>query len=417
MVKINELKARQVFDSRGNPTIAAQIFLEGGGSGTFITPSGASTGKKEALELRDGDKSRFLGRGVLVAIGHVNHEIKNAIKGHSFASQEEFDSLLIRLDGTENKSRLGANALVAASGAFFHAMADHKNQPLYDNGEKEFLLPRPMINVLNGGAHADNDLDVQEFMLIPLWSSSFSESMRIAAEAFYALKSILQSLGLSTAVGDEGGFAPKLRSNEQALDLLSEAVEKAGFRIGRDFNFALDVAANEIYEGEDRYRLNGQVLDREQLLCWYQKIVSQYPICSIEDPFAEDDHQGFSQIVKRLGSQIQIIGDDLFATNEKYLMDGIKNNYANGILIKMNQIGTISETIKTTKMAQDFGFKTIISHRSGDSEDTTIADLAVFTRAGQIKTGSLSRSERVCKYNRLLKIEEELGLKARLWHG
>lgn len=415
MVKISELKARQVFDSRGYPTIEAEITLLDGSVGSFITPSGASTGSKEALELRDHERY-FLGRGVLKAIAHVHEEIAEVLKGKNFSSQLELDSALINLDGTENKSRLGANATLAVSGAFFHALAKHQKRKLYDNGDQQFWLPRPMVNVLNGGAHANNGLDIQEFMIIPTNASSFSHAMRMVAEVFYALKSSLQTLGLSTGVGDEGGFAPKLKSNEQALDLLSSATEKSGFRLGQDICFGLDVAANEMKEG-DQYRLNDQLLDQAELLGWYQKVTGQYPICSIEDPFGENDYEGFILIQKELGSKIQIIGDDLFVTQEKYLLEGIKNHYANGILIKMNQVGTISETLKTTKVAQDFGFKTIISHRSGDTEDTTIADLAVYTKAGQIKTGSLCRSERVAKYNRLLRIEEELGPRAKLWQG
>lgn len=412
MVKINELKARQVFDSRGMPTVEAEILLEGGGHGLFICPSGASTGSKEALELRDHDQHKFLGRGVLKAVSHIKNDIAHAIKGKSFADLRELDLLLIDLDGTENKSHLGANATLSVSGAFFKALADQHNRPLYDHKGEHFLLPMPMVNVLNGGAHADNGLDIQEFMLVPTGAKSFSEAMRLIAEVFYSLKASLKSLGLSTAVGDEGGFAPKLSSNEQALDLLSSAVIKAGFSLGTDLSFALDVAANELKKGQ-KYQLNGQIIEPEELFSWYRKVISQYPISSIEDPFAEDDYVSFAHMNKELGSKIQIVGDDLFVTNEKYLMEGIKNHYANAILIKMNQIGTISETINTTKMAKNHGIKTIISHRSGDSEDTTIADLAIFLSAGQIKTGSLSRSERVSKYNRLLRIEEELGEKAR----
>jgi enolase len=414
MAKIIKLKARQVFDSRGYPTVEAEILLEKNSLGRFICPSGASTGSKEALELRD-HEAWFMGKGVLKAVSHINQEIANNILGRSFKDQEELDKFLIDLDGTENKSRLGANAILPVSGAFFHAIAAYEKRALYDQGQEIFILPRPMVNVLNGGVHADNNLDIQEFMLVPK-AKTFSEAMRMVAESFYALKSILKSRGLSTAVGDEGGFAPKLKSNEEALDLLSKAVQMAGFALHKDLSFALDIAANELHVN-NKYKLNNKYLDQEELLNWYEKISLQYPICSIEDPFSENDFLGFSKIVKSLGSKIQIIGDDLFVTNEKYLSLGIKNNYANGILIKINQVGTISETIKAIKLAKDHKFFTIISHRSGDSEDTTIADLAVLTSAGQIKTGSLARSERVCKYNRLLKIEEELGDKACLWQG
>jgi enolase len=411
MVKITELKARLVFDSRGIPTVEADVVLEDKSFGSFITPSGASTGKKEALELRDHEK-QFLGRGVNQAISHIYNDITNAVVGKSFANQQVLDSKLIELDGTENKSRLGANAILSVSGAFFHALAKHEKRAAYDQGQKQFVLPRPMVNVINGGAHANNGLDIQEFMLVPVGADSFKEAICMVAEVFYALKAQLKAKGFSTAVGDEGGFAPKLSSNEQALDFLCEAALESGLK--NHMSFALDVAANEMYESQ-KYRLNGHHLDREELLGWYQKIISQYPICSIEDPFFEEDFVGFSQMVNRFGSQIQVIGDDLFVTNEKYLMTGIKEHLANGILLKMNQVGTVSETIATANLAKEHGFKTIVSHRSGDSEDTTIADFAVLISAGQIKTGSLSRSERVSKYNRLLRIEEELGNKAKLW--
>lgn len=411
MAKIIELKARQVFDSRGIPTVEAEIFLEGGGLGRFITPAGASVGKKEALELRDGDPSRFSGRGVERALSNIRTEIKKTVLNRVIAHQEELDHILIEVDGTPNKSRLGANAILAVSGAFFHAVAHQKQQPLYVSSRtKKAIMPLPLVNVINGGAHANNDLDIQEFMLVPSGANSFRDAMNMMAETFQALKSILEAEKMSTAVGDEGGFAPRIGRNEHALDLLLRAVEKAKFSPGVDIHFALDVAANEIYdEASGKYHLNQQLLDRNELLAWYEKMVSLYPIISIEDPFHEDDHVGFSSMVSSLGKKLQVVGDDLFVTNERLIREGIEHHYANAVLIKMNQIGTITETINATRLAQSAGFNAIISHRSGDSEDCTIADLAVFLDAGQIKTGSLSRSERVAKYNRLLRIEEELG--------
>lgn len=416
MVKVSGLAARQVFDSRGNPTVEASITLDHGASGCFITPSGASVGKKEALELRDGDAAKFLGRGVSKAIQHVRGEIHAAIVGKSFENQQALDETLIRLDGTENKARLGANAILAVSGAFFRARASLEQRPLYRNSlaSREALLPLPLVNVINGGAHANNDVDIQEFMIAPSGAASFSEAMRMVAEVFYALKALLQKQGLSTAVGDEGGFAPALQKNEQALDLLMAAIEKAGLKAGSQIKLALDVAASELYdEARDTYRLNGQSIHRDDLLSWYEKMSKQYPICSIEDPFYEEDYAGFSSMMKKIGSSVQIVGDDLFVTNEKYIRLGIEHRYANAVLVKMNQIGTMSETLNATALAHAAGLKAIISHRSGDSEDTTIADLSVLTSAGQIKTGSMSRSERVAKYNRLLRIEEELGSSAR----
>jgi enolase len=415
MIKIDHVKARQVFDSRGIPTIEAEIFLKDGGHGRFIAPSGASVGQKEALELRDKDQTKFAGRGVLQAVSHVENKIAHAILEKNFYGQSDFDKLLIELDGTENKSKLGANAILAVSGAFFHALADHFKKPLYrslkDGGP--FILPLPLVNVINGGKHANNALDVQEFMLLPCGAKNFSESMQFIAETFYVLKNILQTRGASIAVGDEGGFAPKLSHNEQALDLLMAAVTKAGFEPGNHIKFALDVAANELYDkSADKYFLNNNLIGRDALLLWYEKLVKNYPICSIEDPFFEEDFIGFSSMMKKLGHRIQIVGDDLFATNEKYIRLGIEKGYANAVLIKMNQIGTITETIDAAKLAKDAGMHVIVSHRSGDSEDTTIADLSVLVGAGQIKTGSISRSERTAKYNRLLRIEEELGVAA-----
>lgn len=410
MTKIVDIKARQVFDSRGYPTVEADVLLESKALGRFITPAGASVGKKEAIELRDNDMSRFAGRGVLKAIANIHGEISRAVKNRSLIEQRDLDHILIELDGTPNKSRLGANAILCVSGAFFHALANERQIALYRSikDSSPFRLPRPLVNIINGGVHANNKLDIQEFMITPN-TNNFSEGMRMVAETFYALKSILQAAGFSTSVGDEGGFAPALASNEQALDLLATAVNKAGLQLYKDINFALDVAASELFdENQEKYRLNGHNYGRQELLDWYERICQQYPIVSIEDPFHEEDIEGFSAITKHLGGRIQIVGDDLFVTNEKYIRPGIDNHYANAVLIKMNQIGTITETIAATKLTMNAGFNAIISHRSGDSEDTTIADLAVLTRCGQIKTGSVSRSERTAKYNRLLRIEEEL---------
>lgn len=414
MTKITRLVARQVFDSRGIPTVEAEVFLDTGGHGCFITPSGASCGKKEALELRDDDSAFYLGKGVLKALAHIRTEIANAVVGKNIDEQEDLDRILIDLDGTDNKSRLGANALLAVSAAYFHACADQKKLPLYQLcATNAHRLPLPLVNVINGGAHANNGLDVQEFMLVPSGARNFSEAMRWVAEVFQCLKSVLKSRGFSTAVGDEGGFAPKLANNEAALDLLLEAVDKAKRKAGTDIQFALDVAASELFdEASQTYCLNQQQISRDDLLDWYEGIAHRYPIVSIEDPFHEEDYLGFRNMMKRMGQGMQIVGDDLFVTNERYIREGIEHHYANAVLIKMNQIGTVSETLRATKLAQDAGMRAIISHRSGDSEDTTIADLAVLTDARQIKTGSLSRSERVAKYNRLLRIEEELGQRA-----
>lgn len=420
MVAIKKLVARQVFDSRGTPTVEAEIILDGGAMGRFITPSGASCGKKEALELRDNDPNNFAGKGVTKALAHIRTEIVDALVGKTIVDQDDLDRRLIEMDGTENKSRLGANAILAVSGAFFHACAASQNKPLYRSfGAEHNLLPMPMVNVINGGAHANNGLDVQEFMLVPTGAKTFSQAMQWAAEIFHALKSIIAERGASTAVGDEGGFAPKLARNAEALDLLMLASTKANKKPGVDVHFALDVAASELYdELAEKYRIDGQLITRAQLIDWYETLTKKYPIISIEDPCHEDDLIGFADITKRLGKDVQIVGDDLFVTNERYIRRGIEHHHANAVLIKMNQIGTISETMRATTLAQNAGMRAIISHRSGDTEDCTIADLAVCSKAGQIKTGSLSRSERVAKYNRLLRIEEELGASAIFlpWH-
>lgn len=419
MVFITNVKARQVFDSRGTPTIEAEVHLSGGACGRFITPSGASVGKKEALELRDGDPARFFGKGVCKALANIEQHIKKVIVEKSFSDSAALDQCLIELDGTPHKTRLGANAILAVSGAFFRALAEYEQRPLYKALEHKgpFIMPMPLVNVINGGAHANNGLAIQEFMMVPVGASCFSEAMRMMAEAFHALKTILHKTGLSTAVGDEGGFAPNLATTEQALLLLQQAVERAGYAPGKDIAFALDVAANEIYdEAKQTYRMDSRQLHREQMLEFYDNLISRFPIISIEDPFAEDDKVGFALMTKQLGSRVQVVGDDLFVTNQVYIREGIEKRYANAVLIKINQIGTISEAIQATKLTQDAGLKAIMSHRSGDTEDTTIADLAVLTSCGQIKTGSMSRSERIAKYNRLLRIEEELSGQTQFKH-
>lgn len=411
---INRIHARPVFDSRGVPTVLAELTLKDGIKTSFITPSGASCGKKEALELRDNDTKRFNGKGVQKAIEHINGEIAQAIVGKNFLNQLELDQRLIELDGTSNKSRLGANAILPVSGAFFKALAEQKGVPLYKIfDQKSYRLPMPMVNVINGGAHANNDLDIQEFMIVPIGASSFTEALRMSAETFYALKALLNRHGLSTAVGDEGGFAPNLKGNEEAMDLLLEAMTNANLRPGQDMAIALDVAASELYIAQSQcYKLENQLIDKSQLLGIYDSLVRKYPICSIEDPFHEDDYEAFFAMVKTLGSHLQIVGDDLFVTNTRLIKEGIEHQYANAVLIKMNQIGTISETLEAINISQEASFNNIISHRSGETEDTTIADLSVLTNAGQIKTGSMSRSERMAKYNRLLGIEDELSKEA-----
>lgn len=410
-VTIRDVWARQVYDSRGYPTVEALITLSGGAEGRFITPSGASLGKKEALELRDKDEHKFQGKGVLKAIDNIKNIIRKALLGKTFLNAHDFDNFLIELDGTKNKSHLGANAILPVSGAFFHAWAYNFGHPLYSfNNTEAHILPMPLVNVINGGAHADNNLDIQEFMIVPIGASNFADSMAMVAEVFLSLKSLLKNANFSTTVGDEGGFAPQLKNNEHALDLLLEAINKAGFTTNTHFALALDVAANEIFdEARKLYLVDNNSLTSEELLDWYEDLITKYPICSIEDPFAEDDITSFQAMTKKLGKRLQIVGDDLFVTNQELIRVGIENHYANAVLIKVNQIGTITEAIDATRLTQDAGLAAIISHRSGDTEDTTIADLAVLTNAGQIKTGSLSRSERVAKYNRLLRIEEELG--------
>lgn len=409
---ITAIKASEILDSRGNPTISAQVILQLGERGRASVPSGASTGTYEALELRDGDPSRYLGKGVLKAVSHVNEIIAAEIVGLDARNQEEIDKRLITLDGTESKNKLGANAILSVSMAVANAAARALELPLYEYlGKKErYLLPVPLINILNGGSHADNNLDIQEFMIVPAGASSFSEAIRMAAEVFHNLKKILQKRGYSSAVGDEGGFAPNLSSNEEALDLILESIQKAGYKPGKSIFLALDVAASELYK-EKRYvfkKSDGSIRSSEEMIEFYKGLTEKYPIISIEDGLAEDDWNGWKAMTEALSQKIQLVGDDIFVTNLKRFKEGVAQGIANSILIKLNQIGTLSETIEAVNFAHQKGYSAVISHRSGETEDTFIADLSVALNSGQIKTGSLSRSERVAKYNRLLEIEEEL---------
>jgi enolase len=419
MSKIVEVHAREVLDSRGNPTIEADVLTDTGASGHACAPSGASTGSREALELRDGDKSRYLGKGVLEAVRNVNDTIAPAVAGMDPADQRALDARLIELDGTENKSKLGANAMLAVSLAAAKAASAAGGQPLFRHintlmGGVDMRMPVPMMNILNGGEHADNNVDIQEFMIQPVSMGTFAEALRCGAEVFHALKSVLGSQGLSTAVGDEGGFAPNLASNAEALAMIADAVSKAGYELGTDVTLALDCAASEFYSDE-AYRLTGEgvTYSSTQFVGYLADLCDAYPIISIEDGMDENDWEGWKQLTNRIGDRIQLVGDDLFVTNTSILADGIERGVANSILIKLNQIGTLSETLDAIVMAQDAGYTAVISHRSGETEDTTIADLAVATGAGQIKTGSLCRSDRVAKYNRLLRIEEALAGSAR----
>ncbi len=417
IITVEQLTAREVLDSRGNPTVEVDVRLSDGAFGRAIVPSGASTGKYEAVEKRDGDKKRYSGKGVLKAVDAVKSHIAPKILGADPFDQKALDQRLIELDGTDNKSNLGANALLGVSIAVARAAAASQNKPLYRyiGNDKSTLLPMPMMNFINGGAHSDAPIDIQEFMIVPVGANRFSEAIRMGAEIFHALKSLLASKSLSTCVGDEGGFAPQLSSSKDVLDALLQAGEKAGYRAGKDFGFALDVAANELYHEESGiYSLKGegQCLSSAELADYYEDHFRDYPILSLEDGMAEDDFEGWALLNKRLGERYQIVGDDLYVTNSKRLQIGFDQNLSNSILIKLNQIGTLSETLETMKMAQTHGYTCVVSHRSGETEDTTIADLAVATRAGQIKTGSLSRTDRICKYNQLLRIEEELGDRA-----
>jgi len=419
-MKIIDIHGREILDSRGNPTVEVEVALGGGARGRAGVPSGASTGEREALELRDGDKSRYLGKGVRQAVANINGEIAAAIKGKDL-TQRQLDEAMIALDGTPTKSRLGANALLGVSIAALRAEATGANQPLYAHigqlaGNKSYSLPVPMMNILNGGAHADSNVDFQEFMVMPLGFSSFSEGLRAGAEIFHALRSILKGKGLSTGVGDEGGFAPSLRSNREALELVLEAIAKAGGKAGDNVFVALDVAASEFWAGNGRYEFkkSGEpTRDSKGMVDLWVDWCRQYPIASIEDGCAEQDWDGWKMLTTALGDRIQLVGDDVFVTNPEILKRGIAEGVGNALLVKLNQIGTVTETLDAMKIAHDAGYRCISSHRSGETEDSTIADLAVGTGAGQIKTGSASRSDRVAKYNQLLRIEEELGASAK----
>ena len=408
-MKIKDVKAREILDSRGNPTVEVDVILEDGTLGRAAVPSGASTGVREALELRDLDKTRYNGKGVLKAVENVNGPIRDLVIGMDAYNQKELDYAMIRLDGTENKEVLGANAILGVSMATLKAAALSKKLPLYKYVGEGRTLPIPMMNILNGGAHADNKLDFQEYMIIPK-RDTIKERLRVGAEVFHSLKEVLKSKGLVTSVGDEGGFAPDLNSNSEGFELIVEAIKKAGYIPGQDVFLAIDVAASEFYK-EGKYHLVGEnrVLSTEELISYYEELVEKYPIISIEDPVDENDWEGFRLITERIGDKIQLVGDDLFVTNKKCLQMGIDNKAGNAILLKVNQIGTITETLETIELARNNNYKTVISHRSGETEDTTIADLAVALNLGQIKTGSMSRTDRICKYNQLIRIEEEIG--------
>jgi enolase len=416
MAAIVDIRAREVLDSRGNPTVEADVVLASGVVGSAMVPSGASTGEREAIELRDGDKSRYLGKGVLKAVDNVKTEIRSAIVGMDAADQEGIDNKMIELDGTESKSRLGANAMLAVSMAAAHASAKESNQPLYRylNKSGEFVMPVPMMNIINGGSHADNSVDLQEFMILPVGAPTFREAIRYGAEVFHNLAKVLKSKGLATTVGDEGGFAPNLSSNEEAIGVILQAIEQAGYKPGVDIYLGLDAAASEYYsDGVYDLASENKQYSSAQMADFFVDWVNKYPIISIEDGFDENDWDGWKLMTEKLGGRIQLVGDDLFVTNPKILKRGIEQNIANSILIKVNQIGTLTETLAAIDMAKKAGYSAVVSHRSGETEDTTIADLVVATGTGQIKTGSLSRSDRVAKYNRLMKIEEELGGVAR----
>ena len=416
MTTIASIHAREILDSRGNPTLEAEVTLADGSFGRAAVPSGASTGTKEAVELRDGDKTRYLGKGVQKAVANVNGAIAQALAGFDAADQVGLDKRLIDLDGTDNKGRLGANALLGVSMAAAHAVAASRRVPLWQSlaQGRAVTLPVPMMNIINGGAHADNNVDLQEFMVLPVGFESFSEALRCGTEIFHALKSVLKGRGLSTAVGDEGGFAPDLRSNAEALDTILEAIGKAGYKAGEDVLLGLDVASSEFFDN-GKYHLTGENkrLTSEQFVDFLADWCRQYPIVTIEDGMAEHDWAGWKQLTDRIGTQVQLVGDDLFVTNPRIFREGIDQGVANAILIKVNQIGTLSETLEAIAMADQAGYAAIVSHRSGETEDTTIADIAVATTATQIKTGSLCRSDRVAKYNQLLRIEQQLGAAAR----
>ncbi len=411
MSNITKIHAREILDSRGNPTLEAEVTLESGAFGRAAVPSGASTGVREALELRDGDKSRYLGKGVTKAVNNVNTEISEALLGMDGQDQAALDNRMIELDGTNTKERLGANALLAVSLAAAHAAADEKNEALYVHlSEGKYVMPVPMMNIINGGEHADNSVDLQEFMILPVGAPSFKEALRYGAEVFHTLRSVLHAKGMNTAVGDEGGFAPDLSSNEEAIEVILEAIEKAGFVAGKDIYLGLDAASSEFYkDGVYNLASEGKTFNSHEFSDYLADWCERYPIITIEDGLDEGDWEGWAYLTKKLGDKVQLVGDDLFVTNTSILKEGIDKNIANSILIKFNQIGTLTETLNAINMAHAAGYTAVISHRSGETEDSTIADLCVATCAGQIKTGSLSRSDRIAKYNQLLRIEEALG--------
>jgi enolase len=417
MSEIVHMKALEILDSRGNPTVEVDVILHGGGRGRAAAPSGASTGEHEALELRDGDARRYLGKGVLKAVHNVNTVIADALIGHDATQQAEIDARLIELDGTDNKRKLGANAMLGVSLAVAKAAAAELDLPFYRylGGVHANELPVPMMNILNGGAHADNALDLQEFMIMPVGAKSFAEALRMGAEVFHRLQAVLHQHGYHTAVGDEGGFAPPLQSTEEALELIGESIQAAGYEVGKNIVLALDAAASQFFAG-GRYHLRGEGQEgktADELVAFYERLVDRYPIVSLDDGMAENDWDGWVQLTRRLGGRVQLVGDDLFVTNPTLIAEGISRGVANSVLIKLNQIGTLTETLDAMTTAWRAGYTTIVSHRSGETEDTTIADLAVGTGAGQIKTGSLSRTDRTAKYNQLLRIEDELGASAR----
>ncbi|MET0104622.1 MAG: phosphopyruvate hydratase [Sedimenticola sp.] len=411
MSEIVDIRGREILDSRGNPTVEADVITADGAIGRAVAPSGASTGSREALELRDGDKGRYLGKGVLKAVENIRGDIKGALMGMDVGDQAALDQKMIDLDGTENKERLGANALLAVSLAAAHAAAQERAMPLYRSlSSGPYRMPVPMMNIINGGAHADNSVDFQEYMILPVGASSIREAVRYGAEVFHALKSVLKGMGLNTAVGDEGGFAPDLPSNVAAVEVILQAIEQAGFKAGEDIYLGLDVASSEFYkDGAYDLESEGRKMDAAQFSDYLTSMVDQFPIITIEDGMDEGDWEGWRQLTDKLGDRIQLVGDDLFVTNTKILARGIEEKIANSILIKFNQIGTLTETLQAINMAHDAGYTAVVSHRSGETEDTTIADLVVAANTGQIKTGSLSRSDRVAKYNQLMRIEDQLG--------
>ena len=415
-MKIKKINAYEVIDSRGNPTVECEVVLENGIRAHAMVPSGASTGEREALELRDNEK-RFHGKGVTKAVSNINNIIAKHLIGKDVSKQEDIDNLMLKLDGTEFKTNLGANAILAVSLAVARANAESKHKPLYKTLGKGTTLPMPMMNVINGGAHADSNVDFQEYMIVPVGAKTFAEAMQFASETFVELKKIIKSLGYSTGVGDEGGFAPNFKDNEQPLQIIVKAITNAGYRPKQDIAIALDVAASEFYNKDTKlYELNKSKAGKfstDEMIAWYTQLIDKYPIISIEDPLSENDWKGWAKITKKLGKKIQLVGDDVFVTNPKILKEGIEKGVANAILIKLNQIGTLTETLQTIKLAKDNGYNTIISHRSGETEDTFIADLAVAVDAGQIKAGSISRTDRVAKYNQLIRIERDLKKKAK----